>query len=412
MIRSLLRPRTVAAVLVLLIAAPVCAQHGTVVSRTDRQMVIRLDDDYTVIAASIADVVVPDTRLTSAQLMVNSVRGTTAVCTIMAESLSFPPEPGYPVRFDRPVLQGTLSVLSEPEGAALTIDGARLGRTPASEMRLPAGQYAVGLDRVGYEPDSTLLVVTEGQTVVHRAALLPSTSEPVEDEPQLEVEGNVRLLVTSSPSGARILIDGEEYGFTPDPGTVVEPIDVPADAALTLELRLGKHLPVFDTLTVEPGQVWREHYPMEEKRSPMSVLVYPWGSDVFVDDERIGKTPLAADMTWGYHTVRVERPGFATFVQDSVFIWGIKDQNGESMVAVVEDTMQRELGWIRVRSGPVGMQVRLDGVAVGQTPLDLRVPPKTYTVILEENGTQRHQEQVTVDQGDDRRVVVGSPPPD
>src|SRR5690606_9765073 len=99
----------------------------------------------------------------------------------------------------------------------------------------------------------------------------------------------------------------------------------------------------------------------------------------FVDGWPAGRTPFSGELPWGRHTVRVERPGFAAY-DTTLTVWKTTNSDGAVIVEVVEGALRREAGWLRVRSGPSGAEVRLDGVAVGQTPLDLLVPPGAYEV--------------------------------
>src|SRR5690606_31074882 len=134
------------------------------------------------------------------------------------------------------------------------------------------------------------------------------------------------------------------------------------------------HEPLLDTLRLRSRETRNEVLALEPKRAPVSVLVYPWGSDVFVDGWPAGRTPFSGELPWGRHTVRVERPGFAAY-DTTLTVWKTTNSDGAVIVEVVEGALRREAGWLRVRSGPSGAEVRLDGVAVGQTPLDLLVPP-------------------------------------
>jgi hypothetical protein len=58
---------------------------------------------------------------------------------------------------------GMADILSTPIGAAVSVDGARLGVTPLTELRLKPGPRRVEMTRDGYEPWSATVNVQAGR---------------------------------------------------------------------------------------------------------------------------------------------------------------------------------------------------------------------------------------------------------
>jgi len=81
---------------------------------------------------------------------------------------------------------GTADILSTPFGAAVTVDGSKVGLTPLSEFRIRPGTHRVELSKEGYEPWSGTLVVAAGQKGRLDVPLKPKPvvpAPPVADTP-------------------------------------------------------------------------------------------------------------------------------------------------------------------------------------------------------------------------------------
>ncbi|MAQ14481.1 MAG: hypothetical protein CMN30_06755 [Sandaracinus sp.] len=110
-----------------------------------------------------------------------------------------------------PTGPGTLVLTSEPEGAAIYVDGSRRPeRTPATLTDLPLGSYEIRLTADGFAPFGASVELTEGST----QGLVEATLQ----RPSASSFGVVR--VTSTPAGATVLLDGS-------PADGVTPLTVP-----------------------------------------------------------------------------------------------------------------------------------------------------------------------------------------
>jgi hypothetical protein len=104
------------------------------------------------------------------------------------------------VTVDTPVQPGGMNLHSVPEGASLVINGEYRGKTPLSLGNLPSGRYTVTFSRFGFIALSTEVPVEEGMTAEVTATLQPETGA---------------LAINSTPSGARVLLDGTDAGLSP-----------------------------------------------------------------------------------------------------------------------------------------------------------------------------------------------------
>ena len=94
-----------------------------------------------------------------------------------------------------------LSIVSEPDGARVSIDGNQVGKTPWSGA-VDAGRRQIDLDLPGYRPYSRSLVTALGQAYKIRGRLLPGSLGAL-------------LSITSVPEGAAVSVDGAFVGVTP-----------------------------------------------------------------------------------------------------------------------------------------------------------------------------------------------------
>ena len=71
---------------------------------------------------------------------------------------------------------GTLSVVTDPPGAALFIDDVTWGASPASIPNLAAGSHILRLEKAGYQNMSVPIVVTDGKTAEYSLNLIPDSA--------------------------------------------------------------------------------------------------------------------------------------------------------------------------------------------------------------------------------------------
>ncbi|MGE0785494.1 MAG: protein kinase [Sandaracinaceae bacterium] len=128
-----------------------------------------------------------------------------------------------------PVLTGTLTLDSDPSGAALSVDGRAIGPTPQTVPELSTGRHTVAVALDGYAPHEGSVEIRAGQTTTVRQPLASLTPPDVATPPG-------RLTLTSTPR-AMVLLNGEELGRTP-----LNRVEVPSGVvALELVTDDGEH---------------------------------------------------------------------------------------------------------------------------------------------------------------------------
>jgi serine/threonine protein kinase len=132
---------------------------------------------------------------------------------------------------------GEVALFIEPAvDARVLVDGAQRysGPLPTVLRELPAGAASVRIEAAGFEPLTQVVTVSAGEVEELRAALIAEALPPVP--------------ITSTPAGARVLLDGAPSGTTPTVLTGLRP-----GARHTLQLVAEGQEPLTHEFVAEAG---------------------------------------------------------------------------------------------------------------------------------------------------------------
>lgn len=197
-------------------------------------------------------------------------------------------------------------------------------------------------------------------------ALAPGGCKPRPVAPDARPPGSGKLRVTSDPSGAAVIEEGERIGRTP------LTIERPAMSRPALELVKEGYRTERARRLVEEGRTVRVHVPMRPEVGTLIVRSgIVRGATILVDGVERGDTPRKVDVAAGRpHLVEVRRFGFKPFrTQVTVSAGETRDLDVE---IVPEGKRRGPSGWLTVHSD-LPATVRIDGSPFGSTPLE-RVP--------------------------------------
>jgi len=211
---------------------------------------------------------------------------------------------------------GILSVLSSPAGASVRIDGVDRGETPYEGRGFTPGTHLVELRREGYWDYRVQAIVAANQRTEVFTALEPLPSPG-------------RLIITSDPSGARVLLDGTIQALTPatleaPPG--IHEVRVEADGyreeTVRAQVVSGNETPIHVTLlpaTPTPGSSL-------SPAGAVRIVSAPPGAAIIVDGEQRGVAPRTVrDLATGEHQLVLTLPGYAPG-RETIFV-----QAGETL---------------------------------------------------------------------------------
>ena len=136
-----------------------------------------------------------------------------------------------------PPTKGVVSVTTVPSGARIYINGILQPYLSPQRYDLDAGTYVFKITKEGYEDKSDTFAVEAGKQYAKTYVLTAVTTTPAQTA--------WKVNVISTPSGGKILIDGDVTGkYTPDylilnPGTYIIRVEktgyYPAEKSITLE---------------------------------------------------------------------------------------------------------------------------------------------------------------------------------
>ncbi|MCX6683420.1 MAG: PEGA domain-containing protein [Methanoregula sp.] len=201
---------------------------------------------------------------------------------------------------------GTLYILSSPSNADVTLDGIYKGKTPLTLNNLAASTHILQLDHTGYYDWKSNVDVPAGGTRTISGTLNP-----------IPASNTGWIYVSSSPGGAAVTLDGNTMGQTPYSGSLkLESVQA---GDHTVALSLSGYQPYTTTTRVlsntvsEVSAILQPSTPISA-RGGLSVSSVPAGSNVFLDNNFIGISPLTLnDVSAGSHIVTFKLEGYTDY---------------------------------------------------------------------------------------------------
>ncbi|MFL2546965.1 MAG: PEGA domain-containing protein [Candidatus Rariloculaceae bacterium] len=257
--------------------------------------------------------------------------------------------------------------LPETVGLPDTLLKIRMG----DRLLLSAGSHRVVAELDGYYPLDAEIDV----------GLSPDQTFELEME---RLPGLITL-TTSPEASAEVRIDGGLIGTTPL-----------SDAELVtgrhqLEFVAERYLSEVRELDViGAGERQEVVVELTPNWAPITVSSEPPGAEVRVDGNLTGETPLVMELSAGERIVELRLGGYNAW-SDVVSVQADQPQS-LPLVALTEAD-----GRIELISDPVGAAVSVDGEYLGQTPLTVRLSPRTaHKMTLTKPGYDMVEQDITV----------------
>jgi hypothetical protein len=187
---------------------------------------------------------------------------------------------------------GSLKVLSNPEGAHVSVDGVDGGATPVT-IAAPSGVRRIQITTPGRKPWESSVVLRAGETL--------SVGPVTLGQP------DAHLVLRSEPAGADATVAGTHLGRTP-----VE-IDLPSGIAHQVVLSAPGFKNWIQAVFAEPGRKLSMFARLQPILARVSVQGEPVGAEVVVDGVLRGKSPQALELPATEHRIEVRKDGFETF---------------------------------------------------------------------------------------------------
>ncbi|HKW83013.1 MAG TPA: PEGA domain-containing protein, partial [Burkholderiaceae bacterium] len=197
---------------------------------------------------------------------------------------------------------GVVTVSSVPAGAAIEVDGQKVGVTPG-KVEMDSGIRRVVLTAPGLRPWTSSIVITAGK---------PETIGPV-----TLGAADAHVTVRSVPSGAQVTTGGSFRGITP------VTVDLAPGVSHTITVARAGYAPWTRELFAEPDKTSTLDARLAALLVDVRIQGTPEDSEVFVDGESRGKAPVSLQLPAARHKLEVRHEGFNTERGDLVLAPGI-----------------------------------------------------------------------------------------
>ncbi len=277
-------------------------------------------------------------------------------------------------------LPGLLTVISRPvEGAQVFIDTKEVGQTPLANLEIAPGEHE--------------LVVRADRYLEYQAAV---TIEGAAKKQALEINltpGWAAISLSSSPSDAHVLVDGEEVGLTPLTAEL-------AQGEREVELKLKGYKTWQQRLKVvanEPQILPQVN--LQEADGRVLVGTTPEGANVTLDGKYQGQTPLELAFAPGStHSIGLTKAGYQLVTHD------VEVKAEEEKQLNVQ--LKPNLGTVKLVSRPDGAVVYVDGVRRGSANQRLRLTAVPHMLEIKKAGYASQKLSVTPRPGFEQELSI------
>ncbi|RKX84648.1 MAG: hypothetical protein DRP58_06950, partial [Spirochaetes bacterium] len=219
------------------------------------------------------------------------------------------------------LLQGFISVASEPEGAEISLNGVLLGMSPLTTNGIKEGTYSLKIEKNDYITVTKSILIAAGQTIEITEKLI-------------EIPGSIS--VDSDPSGSTVFLNSVKIGITP--------LNIPEikTGEYEITIKKDKYIDIISTVLIEPGKLETIDINLKSSFGTLSIVDLVDGAIVNLNGSRVypisksgTKTKFLKDIPIGFYELSIQKNGFKT-ISSSIEI--ISDQNTTINGKLVQNT--------------------------------------------------------------------------
>jgi formylglycine-generating enzyme required for sulfatase activity len=266
-------------------------------------------------------------------------------------------------------LPGLLRVVTIPAaGVRVRVDSRDMGVTPLEPMELAPGEYSVIVDSERFEAiQSTVQIEGGGTTAVLKVELTPLWAP---------------VTIDSSPRGAIVRIDGEDFGQTPLTADLLE-------GGHKLELRLAGYKAYRTSLNVLANQPYSLPVAMLVPADGGLILTSdPDGATVSIDGEFAGQTPLEIELEPGMdHRISVSKSGHDT-TSDTIRL-------ASGQTREIHVSLDAQYGEIEIVGEPTDAELFIDGKSQGSVSQTVRLTAVPHELEVRKAGYETFRRSIT-----------------
>ncbi|MBM4165493.1 MAG: PEGA domain-containing protein [Ignavibacteria bacterium] len=253
-----------------------------------------------------------------------------------------------------------------------------LSKSKTISYKLPQGEFTFRFSKDGFADETKTMNVSQNQQL--DITLKAGTTTQIFSLPGI-------VQITSEPSGAEILVNGQKVGATPYQGELVA-------GNHQLELRKALYHSDVSTFTIEEGKTKSLSLKLKPRFGILNVTEQPSGTSVYLNDKFIGEAPITnyTIESQTYSLLLTQK-----FYHDSTFSLEVRD--GETYTITTQ--MRPAFGTLSVTSSPENnAEVFLDGKKAGVTPFtNNKLTSGKYLLKVSKELYNDTEEQILIEDG-------------
>ena len=190
---------------------------------------------------------------------------------------------------------GSVNVFSDPIEADVLLDGKKAGVTPLTIEDLKTGEHTLEVKIPDYVQFIEKIVIKKNQTeqVVAHLKKMPFLS------------------LFSDPINAKVIVDGQQIGYTPIVKYMLEP------GIHSIDILKSDYEKYSTTVELEPGGETEITPSLIRKMGGLEIKTFPPGADIFLNDELKGKTPLTiSKIPTGLYRIKAKSNGYLSYEKE------------------------------------------------------------------------------------------------
>lgn len=283
---------------------------------------------------------------------------------------------------------GTVFVSTSPSGASIYFDGGYVGSSPVSLGGIPPGTHSVSASMSGYETGYTSVTVEEGLDAYASITLYP-LPEPTAVPTKRPSKGT--LYIGSDPPGASISIDGAGYGIAPTSVSL-------SPGSHTVSFYLEGYESSYRRVYIEGGGSTSVSATLIKSLKPGKLVITstPAEADVYIDNNKKGKTSFSKDMNPGKYTVKLIKQNYKPFVQE------VKIEEEKTFTLIAK--LIGKPGVIIIKNKPEGATVFIDGKDKADVVELPGVPTGAHLIEIKKEGHENYSKEFSLKPG--QKLVI------
>ncbi len=201
------------------------------------------------------------------------------------------------------------------------------------------------------------------------------------------------LKVTSTPSGATVMVDGEVKGTAPC-SMKLERGDHFVQVMSEGYIAYGQNVTLTDGATLPLAAALRANFSQVTLKAPHA------NSEIWLGGEKIGTGQWSGRLNAGTYSVEVRTEGYETSIQNIEVLAGTPKSYTLTGAHAI-------YGVLKVTSSPMGATVKLDGKVLGTTPfMSNEVLTGNRTLALELKGYNPYTKELSIVKGKTTEVAA------